>query len=160
MNGRKIRPPLHCAGLDDVLVSVQPLRDRVANFADLLDADPDDPEWWHCHGGGAVVTRARQKEDSPSEGEADKVREIQFSRARLPRTMFRVKLTDVRCFAETANPVEILPITFLVGENSAGKTTFLAGSRLLFENFLRIPQNPFNKDPYYLGGFDQIAHYR
>ena len=25
--------------LDDALVSVQPLRDRVANFADLLDTD-------------------------------------------------------------------------------------------------------------------------
>jgi putative transposase len=34
----------HLAGVDDALVSVQPLRDRVANFADLLDTDPDDPE--------------------------------------------------------------------------------------------------------------------
>jgi putative transposase len=35
----------HIAGVDDALVSVQPLRDRVANFADLLAADPDDPEF-------------------------------------------------------------------------------------------------------------------
>jgi putative transposase len=35
----------HMAGVDDALVSVQPLRDRVANFADLLDTDPDDPEF-------------------------------------------------------------------------------------------------------------------
>lgn len=28
------------------------------------------------------------------------------------------------------------------------------------ESFLRSPQNPFNRDPYFLGGFDQIAHYR
>jgi len=35
----------HIAGVDDALVSVQPLRDRVANFADLLGADPDDPEF-------------------------------------------------------------------------------------------------------------------
>jgi putative transposase len=33
----------HLAGVDDALVSVQPLRKRVANFADLLDSDPDDP---------------------------------------------------------------------------------------------------------------------
>jgi len=35
----------HMDGVDDALVSVQPLRDRVANFADLLDTDPDDPEF-------------------------------------------------------------------------------------------------------------------
>lgn len=34
----------HMAGMDDALVSVRPLRDRVANFAELLNADPDDPE--------------------------------------------------------------------------------------------------------------------
>ena len=73
--------------------------------------------------------------------------------------MFRVQLTNFRCFAETV-PLQVLPITFLVGENSAGKTTFFAGVRLLLESFIRSPQSPFNKDPYYLGGFDQIAHYR
>ena len=41
----------HLAGVDDVLVSVQPLRDRVANFADLLDTDPDDPEFSALLGG-------------------------------------------------------------------------------------------------------------
>jgi hypothetical protein len=54
----------------------------------------------------------------------------------------------------------VLPVTFLVGENSAGKTTFLAAVRLLLESFLRAGENPFNRDPYYLGGFEQIAHYR
>ena len=75
------------------------------------------------------------------------------------RTMFKVQLTDFRCFAD-APPVEVLPVTFLVGENSAGKTTFLASVRLLLESFIRSPQNPFNREPYYLGGFDQLAHYR
>jgi hypothetical protein len=73
--------------------------------------------------------------------------------------MFRIQLTDFRCFAD-APPVEVLPVTFLVGENSAGKTTFLAAVRLLLESFIRSPQNPFNREPYYLGGFDQLAHYR
>ncbi|MEY9754092.1 AAA family ATPase [Bradyrhizobium yuanmingense] len=73
--------------------------------------------------------------------------------------MFRIKLTDFRCFAD-APPVEIKPITFLVGENSAGKTTFLAATRLLLESFIRSPLNPFNREPYHLGGFDQLAHYR
>jgi hypothetical protein len=33
------------AGVDDALVSVHRLRDRVADFAGLLDTDPDDPEF-------------------------------------------------------------------------------------------------------------------
>ena len=73
--------------------------------------------------------------------------------------MFRIQLTDFRCFAD-APPVEILPVTFLVGENSAGKTSFLAATRLLLESLIRSPQNPFNREPYQLGGFDQLAHYR
>ena len=35
----------HLAGVDHALVSVQPLRDCVASFADWLDTDPDDPEF-------------------------------------------------------------------------------------------------------------------
>ena len=73
--------------------------------------------------------------------------------------MHKVKFTNFRCFADTP-PIEIRPITFLVGENSAGKTSFLAGARYLMGCFARSPKNPFNSDPYYLGGFEQIAHYR
>lgn len=73
--------------------------------------------------------------------------------------MFRIQLTDFRCFADSPS-VEVLPITLLVGENSAGKTSFLAATRLLLESLIRTPQNPFNREPYQLGGFDQLAHYR
>jgi putative AbiEii toxin of type IV toxin-antitoxin system len=73
--------------------------------------------------------------------------------------MFKIQLTNLRCFYEQS-PLEIRPITFLVGENSAGKTTFMAAARILLESVIRVPQNPFNRDPYFLGGFDQIAHYR
>ncbi len=73
--------------------------------------------------------------------------------------MFRIQLTNFRCFADTP-PLEVLPVTFLVGENSAGKTTFLAAVRMLLESFTLSSGSPFNRDPYYLGGFDQIAHYR
>jgi hypothetical protein len=73
--------------------------------------------------------------------------------------MLKVQLTNFRCFYEQPK-LEIRPITFLVGENSAGKTTFMAALRILMESFVRLPQNPFNRDPYFLGGFDQIAHYR
>lgn len=73
--------------------------------------------------------------------------------------MYSVRLTNFRCFYAPVS-LEVRPVTFLVGENSAGKTTFLAATRVLMESFLRSPQNPFNRDPYFLGGFDQIAHYR
>jgi predicted ATP-dependent endonuclease of OLD family len=73
--------------------------------------------------------------------------------------MFRVQFQDFRCFSNSL-PVEIRPITLLVGENSAVKTTFLAGLRFLFESFSRNNQNVFNRDPYFLGGFEEIAHYR
>jgi AAA ATPase domain len=73
--------------------------------------------------------------------------------------MYRVQFTDFRCFG-ASNPVEIRPITLLVGENSAGKTSFLAGLRFLLESFSRGARNPFNRDPYFLGGFDQIARYK
>lgn len=48
----------------------------------------------------------------------------------------------------------------MIGENSAGKTSFLAGCRLLLEMMRGSAVASFNKDPFYLGAFDQIAHYR
>ena len=93
--------------------------------------------------------------DSPDQAVPGKV----AGKTRATRAMFKIQLTDFRCFAGP-QPVEVLPITFLVGENSAGKTTFLAAVRILLEGFVRSPQNPFNREPYHLGGFDQIAHYR
>lgn len=74
------------------------------------------------------------------------------------KALFRVKLTNFRCFADTSD-LELLPITFLVGENSTGKTSFLAAVRQLIDSFSRTTQNPFNRDPYFLGGFEQIARY-
>jgi hypothetical protein len=73
--------------------------------------------------------------------------------------MLRVEFNDFRCFNKT-DWLEVRPITFLVGENSAGKTSFLAGLRFLLEAFSAQGSNPFNRDPYFLGGFEQIAHFR
>jgi hypothetical protein len=71
--------------------------------------------------------------------------------------MYQIELSGFRCF-DRIPPVEIRPMTFLVGENSAGKTSFLAGARYLLQAFSPASQNPFNRDPYFLGGFEQIAH--
>jgi predicted ATPase len=54
--------------------------------------------------------------------------------------------------------IEIKPITILIGENSTGKTSFLAALRILLEWTKSAETNPFNRSPYFLGGFDQISH--
>ena len=70
-----------------------------------------------------------------------------------------ISLKNFRCFAEVG-PVRIAPVTLLIGENSAGKTTFLAGIRELVEAFNRPFGTLFNREPFFLGSFEQIAHYR
>lgn len=66
---------------------------------------------------------------------------------------------DFRCFHQPT-PIAIRPINLLVGENSAGKTSFLAALRFTLEFLKRQSPPSFNKDPFYLGAFDQIAHFR
>ena len=66
-------------------------------------------------------------------------------------------LEDVRCFAGRQE-FEIRPITFLVGENSTGKSTTLACLQTL-NDFLRLsrPGLDFNAEPYNLGAFADIV---
>ena len=72
--------------------------------------------------------------------------------------MDRLLLEDFRCFAGR-NEVPIRPITLLVGENSTGKTSFLAAVRAAHD--LRSFHGPdFNDEPFHLGSYDQIANYR
>ena len=67
-------------------------------------------------------------------------------------------LEDFRCFAGR-HEVPIRPLTLLVGENSTGKTSFLAGVRAA--HALRDGEVPdFNEEPFRLGSYDQIANYR
>ena len=77
-----------------------------------------------------------------------------------PRADFIIE--NVRCFAGKQR-VPIRPITLLVGENSAGKTTFM-GCLHMALNFL-VPSRKsfsgngigFNTPPFSLGGFRDIA---
>jgi hypothetical protein len=73
--------------------------------------------------------------------------------------MLNVQFLNFRCFTRSS-PVEIRPITLLIGENSTGKSSFLAGLRFIFEAFSGGSQNIFNKEPFFLGGFEEIAHRR
>ena len=71
----------------------------------------------------------------------------------------QVILENVRSFAGK-HKIPIRPLTLLVGENSSGKTTFLAAVSCVF-NSQRFPGNPgFNEPPYNLGTFDTIATFK
>jgi len=47
-----------------------------------------------------------------------------------------------------------------VGENSSGKSTFLAGLRYILDFSAGRADPSFNKDPFFLGGYKNIAHFR
>lgn len=72
--------------------------------------------------------------------------------------MEKVTLENYRCFHEK-QVARLAPITLLVGENSTGKTSFLAMIRALMDIAgSRYPD--FKEEPYDLGSFDEIAHHR
>ena len=64
-------------------------------------------------------------------------------------------MEEVRCFAERQE-FNIRPLTFLVGENSTGKTTALACFQVL-ANYLCDKEIDFNADPYSMGTFRDIV---
>lgn len=64
-------------------------------------------------------------------------------------------MEEVRCFGERQT-LEIRPLTFLVGENSTGKTTALACFHILAD-YLRGTGIDFNQPPYSLGTFRDIV---
>ena len=66
-------------------------------------------------------------------------------------------LKDVRCFEEKQE-FNIRPLTFLVGENSTGKSTVLACMQALGD-FVELKSNGlnFNVDPYQMGTFVDIV---
>ena len=69
-----------------------------------------------------------------------------------------IVLEHVRSFA-TKHEVPIRPLTLLVGENSSGKSTFLAVASVLFGP--GFPARPdFNAPPFALGTFETIATYK
>lgn len=65
----------------------------------------------------------------------------------------------IRCFP-TRQDVPIRPLTILLGENSSGKTTFLALYRALTAMAAAPQPVSFNEPPFLLGAYDQIASYR
>ncbi len=73
--------------------------------------------------------------------------------------MESITLKNYRCFREEQT-VPMAPLTLLVGENSTGKTSFLAMVRALMELAYEFRTPDFKEYPYDLGSFDEIAHHR
>ena len=73
--------------------------------------------------------------------------------------MNRIRLKNFRCFREE-QVARLAPLTLLVGDNSTGKTSFMAMVRALWESAYgnRVPD--FKEDPYDLGSFDDIVYNR
>lgn len=69
-----------------------------------------------------------------------------------------LSLQGVRCFGERQE-LPIRPVTLLVGENSAGKSTVLAMVRAAWDIAYRRTEPDFNEEPFDLGGYDAIAYY-
>ena len=70
----------------------------------------------------------------------------------------KLRIKNVRCFAEEQH-FDIRPLTFLVGENSTGKTTVMGCFSVIMDCISNLrPGHPdFNKEPYFMGSFQDIA---
>ena len=75
------------------------------------------------------------------------------------QAMQEMWVENYRCFRERQT-ARLAPLTLLVGDNSTGKTSFLAMTRALHDIAMdgRLPD--FKEDPYDLGSFDELAHHR
>ena len=73
--------------------------------------------------------------------------------------MNAINLKNFRCFHDEQT-ARLAPLTLLVGENSTGKTSFMAMIRALWDVAVHSRAPDFKEDPYDLGSFDEIAHHR
>ena len=73
--------------------------------------------------------------------------------------MDEITLRDFRCF-HGEQTARLAPLTLVVGENSTGKTSFMAMIRALWEIAYNHTVPDFKQEPYDLGSFAEIAHHR
>lgn len=78
-----------------------------------------------------------------------------FSLANVPR-LTKVAVENFRCFA-SPQEARLAPLTLLVGENSTGKTSFLALIRAIWNTVVLGKVPDFTEAPYHLGTFDDIV---
>ena len=73
--------------------------------------------------------------------------------------MDSIILENFRCFG-ARQVARLAPLTLLVGENSTGKTSFLALIRAMWEVAIGERAPNFRETPYDLGSFREVAHGR
>ena len=73
------------------------------------------------------------------------------------RPLQELRLRDFRCFREQQT-ARLAPLTLLVGENSTGKTSFLAATRAMLAVGSYHEDPDFRAPPYDLGSFHEIAY--
>ena len=73
--------------------------------------------------------------------------------------MDSITLKGFRCFREEQT-ARLAPLTLLVGENSTGKTSFMAMIRALWDTAYGLEIPDFKETPYDLGSFDEVAHHQ
>ena len=71
--------------------------------------------------------------------------------------MNEVTVANFRCFRDPQS-ARLAPLTLLVGDNSTGKTSFLALVRALWNVAFRERAPDFKEPPYDLGSFQEIVH--
>ena len=75
------------------------------------------------------------------------------------RQFREIRLRDFRCFREQQT-ARLAPLTLLVGENSTGKTSFLAAVQAVWDAAHGSGAPDFRKAPFDLGSFLEIVHSR
>lgn len=73
--------------------------------------------------------------------------------------MDEIILKDFRCF-HGEQTARLAPLTLLVGDNSTGKTSFLAVIRALWDAFHKQQEPNFKDAPYDLGNFPELVYRR
>jgi AAA15 family ATPase/GTPase len=71
----------------------------------------------------------------------------------------QISLADFRSFHQTGY-IDVKPVNLIVGENSSGKTSFLAAIRFVYSLFSDGVSSSLNQYPYFLGSYEDIAHFR
>lgn len=69
-----------------------------------------------------------------------------------------LRLQNFRCFRDPQT-ARLAPLTLLVGENSTGKTSFLAAVRAIWDTMYQHAEPDFRAPPYDLGSFMEIVHH-
>lgn len=73
------------------------------------------------------------------------------------RLLQELRLRNFRCFREQ-QAARLAPLTLLIGDNSTGKTSFLAALRAVYDVVFQQRVPDFREPPYDLGSFPEIVH--